>query len=124
MNATEFKPISIFDLASHRLGYTPQHGGDFQKACLPMLGGCHRCEAQVAAYNSYPSKNGYIMCKNCITPDLAWTNAAEADADIFAGCPDEEPTATPCRRCGVAIDNLTEGWDFCPACFRIVEHQL
>lgn len=32
----------------------------------PFFGGCCKCGASLAAYNMYPSKNGYVMCKGCI----------------------------------------------------------
>jgi hypothetical protein len=39
---------------------------EFDRVGLPMVGGCAGCGASVAAYNMYPSKSGYVCCKDCI----------------------------------------------------------
>jgi len=78
--------ITIMQLAQHRLG--PEYdghaltGAEFQKVGLPIVGGCEVCHATVAAFNSCPSKTGYIRCRDCIE-DLGYPTAEEADAAIF-----------------------------------------
>lgn len=77
-------PITVLDLAVYRLGEAPERmtGADFEKAGLPIFGGCQHCEASIAAYNAYPSTTGYLRCADCIG-DLGWDKPAEADAAIF-----------------------------------------
>ena len=85
-------PITISDLAEHRLGREASTGADFETAGLPMMGGCEACGACVAAYNSHPSKTGYLRCSDCIG-DLGWATVEEAHAALEA-----EANDTPC--CG------------------------
>jgi hypothetical protein len=67
--------------------------GDFNKAGLPMMGGCEVCEASIAAYNAYPSKGGYLRCADCIGED-GWHSSTKAFHDIFPDG-DEEDTVKP-----------------------------
>jgi hypothetical protein len=83
-------PITILDLARYRLdiagiSYDPDHltGGDFHEVGLPIMGGCSICFATVAAYNSCPSKDGYIRCRNGCIDDQGWTDVAQANDEIF-----------------------------------------
>jgi hypothetical protein len=74
--------ITIQQLANYRLGKEATTGEDFQKARLPMLGGCEICHATVACYNSCPSHSGNIRCDDCIGDD-GWDTVEEANMDIF-----------------------------------------
>lgn len=77
------KPITILDLAKHRLGRDAVSGGDFEEAGLPILGGCCVCHATVGAFNACPSKSGYLKCKNgCIDND-GFLTVEEANKEIF-----------------------------------------
>jgi hypothetical protein len=42
------------------------NAGEFESTGLPFMGGCEICAATVACYNSYPSKSGFIRCRDCI----------------------------------------------------------
>ena len=81
------EPITLFDLAVHRLGLDAENtvglkGDDFEKAGLPMFGGCFRCGATVAAYNACPTKTGYIACQGCTDGD-GWLSVQEANEALF-----------------------------------------
>ena len=81
-------PITIYDLAVYRLGLNRPDslsGADFEKAGLPILGGCEVCAATVAAYNSCPSETGYIRCLNGCIDDLGFATVEEANQFIFDG---------------------------------------
>jgi hypothetical protein len=78
--------ITILDLAEHR-GAKPEEsgaftGGEIHRVGLPMMGGCQGCGATIAAYNAYPSKTGYLRCKDCVG-ELGYATCEEADAAIF-----------------------------------------
>lgn len=83
----ERQPVTVFDLARHRLGGLHKDitmtGADFQRAGLPMMGGCEVCHATVAAYNSCPSTSGYIRCASGCIGDDGYLTVEEADAAIF-----------------------------------------
>lgn len=81
-------PVTIMQLAEYRIGREATTGSDYAEACLPIMGGCEHCGATIAAYNAYPSKSGYLRCRNCIDPD-GWYTVEEANAAIFA---DEQKT--------------------------------
>jgi hypothetical protein len=80
--------ITIFDLAVERGLKTQPDGScsgqDFYDVGLEYFGGCRTCGASIAAYNAYPSKDGYWRCKDHIGP-YGWTDAKQANADIFGG---------------------------------------
>lgn len=78
-------PITILQLAEHRLGREAVTGSDFEEAGLPMLGGCQVCAATIAAYNACPSRSGYIRCAAGCIGDSGWTTVEEANRDIFEG---------------------------------------
>jgi hypothetical protein len=78
--------ITVLELAQHR-GATPDEGGSISAAeigrvGLPFWGGCERCGAAIACYNAYPSKSGYLRCRDCIGT-AGWETVEQADADIF-----------------------------------------
>lgn len=75
-------PVTIFTVAETILKYPPKTGADFEKAGLPMFGGCECCQESLAAYNAYPAKTGFIRCKACIG-NLGWLDAEECVVDIF-----------------------------------------
>jgi len=80
------KPVTIYELACHRLNMPNAdslNGADFDRARLPMLGGCEVCGATVAAYNACPSKTGYLRCANGCIEDLGWEDVEQCDRDIF-----------------------------------------
>jgi hypothetical protein len=83
-------PITILDLARYRLEilaipHDPEHlnGRDFADVGLPIMGGCGICSATVAAYNSCPSKDGYLRCRNGCIGDDGWTDVTQANDEIF-----------------------------------------
>lgn len=57
--------------------------GDLEKAHLSIMGGCSICESSIAAYNAYPSRDGYWRCADCIGED-GWHSSTKAYNDIFA----------------------------------------
>lgn len=69
MEQVTFPPITIIAAACAVLGRDASTGSDFEEAGLPMAGGCEKCAASVAAYNSCPSKSGKIRCLDCIGED-------------------------------------------------------
>ena len=101
------KPITIHDLAIHRGMKTAEDGSysgaDIAAVGLAILGGCCRCAATIAAYNAYPSKNGYWMCGDCIENEgeEGYATVEEANREIY-GAPD--PTTEALKE----IDRLAE----------------
>ena len=75
-------PITIAELAGHILGRPAVDKVDYKKVKLPIFGECMGCHASIAAFNSYPSKNGFIMCKKCIG-DQGWENLEDARKGLF-----------------------------------------
>lgn len=74
METEKRKPLSLCDAAEAILGYRASTGEDFEKAGLPMIGGCEVCGACVAAYNAGPSRTGSIRClAGCIDGVEFWT---------------------------------------------------
>lgn len=67
-------PITIHDIAEERLklaGNWPGegagiNGAEYESVGLQIMGGCAGCGAQLAAYNAYPSTNGYWHCRTCL----------------------------------------------------------
>lgn len=80
--------VTVMDLCLYRLGMDPDTPSmtyeEFQKASLPMMGGCQGCGATVAAYNSFPSTTGYLRCRDCIE-DLGFKTVEEANQALFDG---------------------------------------
>lgn len=83
--------ITILELATFRLGKQPLTGADFEKVRLPIMGGCSRCEATIAAFNAYPAKDGFLKCSGCIGAD-GWEDVRTANREIFEDEFKEEPT--------------------------------
>ena len=67
----------------------PITGEVFEKHGLPIYGGCELCGAGIAAYNAYPSRTGFIRCKNCIG-DEGFDSVPEFEAHIEELADDEE----------------------------------
>lgn len=74
--------ITILELATYRLGRDASTGADFEEAGLQIMGGCGGCGASLAAYNAYPSRDGYWRCSDCIEDD-GWETVEEANAALF-----------------------------------------
>jgi hypothetical protein len=84
--------ITLLQLAEYRGVEHTQDGGitggAFMRVGLPMIGGCQRCGATIAAYNASPSKTGYLMCSGgedeggCID-DLGFDTVEEANMFLF-----------------------------------------
>lgn len=85
--------ITILDLAIHR-GAKPiddsYSGAELARVGLAIFGGCTGCGASMAAYNAHPSKSGFWCCPDCIGDD-GWTDAAEANLEIFGEAVDDHP---------------------------------
>jgi hypothetical protein len=84
--------VTIYDLAKHISGRTPLTGADFVEVGLEIIGGCACCHATLAAYNGYPSRSGFWLCKGCLG-DTGWDDVEQARKDIFENRgPEEDPT--------------------------------
>lgn len=77
------RPVTILDVAlahgARQDAAGAISGAEFERLGLPMLGGCQGCAASIAAYNAYPSKTGYLQCKDCIG-ELGFATVAEFDS--------------------------------------------
>jgi hypothetical protein len=64
------KNVTVWDVALARGLKENDDGGvtmgQFDAVGLPMLGGCHRCGACIAAYNACPTTTGYLACVGCV----------------------------------------------------------
>ncbi len=63
-------PLNVMQLAIE-LGAKPQEDGSYsmgsiESTDLPFFSGCQCCEASLGPMQAYPSKNGFICCKDCI----------------------------------------------------------
>lgn len=65
--------ITIMDIALARGVQKDPRGGysssEFKRVGLSVMGGCVRCQATLAAYNAYPGRCGYWLCKSCVEND-------------------------------------------------------
>lgn len=58
------------------------NGGEFHRLGLPFFGGCLHCHASIAAYNAYPTKTGYLMCKDCCeSSEQGYSTVEEFEAE-------------------------------------------
>ena len=75
-------PVTALDVAKAR-GAREIDGrieaGEFERVGIPLLGGCERCHATIAAYNAYPSTTGYWRCGDCIA-DLGFATVEEFES--------------------------------------------
>jgi hypothetical protein len=78
-------PVTVTQLAESVLGHEPGHRDEYEEIGLPVFGGCELCHAPIAFYNAYPSRSGYIRCRDCIG-DIGWESANEAARDVFGAC--------------------------------------
>jgi len=83
-------PITISELADHRLRRHASTGQDFIDAELPITGGCEVCGASIAAYNACPSTSGYLRCAQGCIGDDGFDTVEAAAASIFAGDDDDD----------------------------------
>lgn len=91
-------PITVLDVVRSVVGDKESYSGeDFDAADMAMTGGCQACAASIAAYNAYPSRTGFWLCRDCIN-DLgfdsvetfrAWENDPVA-WDCGGSPPDED----------------------------------
>jgi hypothetical protein len=92
--------VTILDVAEAKLGREARTGADFAEVGLPMMGGCERCGATVAAYNACPSQTGYIRCLSECIADLGFDTAEAALKFLFEEGP---PEPSPDDRLAQAI---------------------
>jgi hypothetical protein len=61
--------ITILDVAVAWGAKRDEHGAisaeEFDRLDLPFFSGCQYCEASLGPYNAYPTKTGFISCKDC-----------------------------------------------------------
>jgi hypothetical protein len=80
-------PITVLDWAIFRGAKEDAEGhfggAEFERVKLPMMGGCFRCGATVAAYNACPTMGGLLACKDgCVGID-GYETCEDADRDNF-----------------------------------------
>jgi hypothetical protein len=81
--AVAARPVTVLELAEHRLGRRPVTGSDFDEAGLPIIGTCEACAATIAAYNACPTTTGYLRCATGCSAGVGYETAAAADAAVF-----------------------------------------
>ena len=57
------------------------NGAEFDRVGLPIMGGCQVCGATIAAYNSHPGRNGYLIGSCCAAPEDTYSTVQEFEAD-------------------------------------------
>ena len=76
------KPLTILDIAKAKGVKADANGGINAGAImnlgLPFMGGCEICGASIACYNAYPSRTGYLRCKDDIE-NLGFATVKEFD---------------------------------------------
>lgn len=86
METEDRKPVTVLDLAVYRGAKAAEDGSfsaaEIEKTGLPFMGGCGRCNVTVAAYNSSPTKSGYICCTDGCAGD-GWYTLEEANQALF-----------------------------------------
>lgn len=74
----------------------PRTGAEFAAVGIPILGGCFRCGAQLAAYNAHPQHNGYWACLDCSEQPIVtmdeWERVTGADEVESDGDSSSEPS--------------------------------
>lgn len=64
------KYVSVLDVARARGVKEDERGcinaAEFDRVGMPFMGGCQGCHASIAAYNAFPSKTGFLQCRDCI----------------------------------------------------------
>ncbi len=80
-------PITVLELAMFRGCKASEDGsvsmGAVEATGLPFMGGCVRCGASVACYNSCPTTTGYIACKSGCAEDIGYPTVEEANRALF-----------------------------------------
>jgi hypothetical protein len=76
--------MSILDVC-FALGEKPDERDSFtadqiMKHGLPFFSSCQCCHASLGPYNAFPSRMGYIRCRDCID-ELGYQSLAEFEAD-------------------------------------------
>lgn len=95
--------VTVLDLAIHR-GAKPNADGPsagsysaeaIMATGLPVLGGCARCGATIAAYNAAPTTEGHIMCVSGCAEGVGYATVEEANFALFGVS--KNPTARELR---------------------------
>lgn len=80
--------ITVRELAIHRGAPQDEDGNmsgqAFLDVGLDIIGGCGGCGATLAAYNAYPTEEGYWACGDCIEGHKGFDTVEEANRFIFA----------------------------------------
>ena len=80
-------PVTVLELAKFRGAKFSDDGsvtmGAIEDTGLPFMGGCQRCGACVACYNSCPSTTGYILCANGCIGDNGYETCEQANIALF-----------------------------------------
>lgn len=120
-------PITVRELAIHRGAIEVDgsiNGAEFERVGLPMMGGCESCEASIAAYNAYPSKGGYLRCRDCISTTEGYETVEEANKAIF-GSTEEVKSDVYWAYNGVyQAYAWHQGYEDKPVKFRIPDHHF
>jgi hypothetical protein len=76
-------PLTILDIAKAK-GLKEDDRGISMSAVedlgLPFMGGCQVCKASISCDHAYPSRSGYLRCKDDIGND-GYENVADFDND-------------------------------------------
>ena len=79
--------ITIWDWAKFRGVDVDAPGGvsmgEFDRVGLPMMGGCYKCGACIAAGNACPTRHGFLACDSCVDEGDGYETADEANRDNF-----------------------------------------
>lgn len=85
------EPVTILDIAilwgAKADAEGSINGGEFDRLGLPLFAGCQCCHATLAAYNAFPTRNGWISCRECVE-DTGFATVADFDVwnDQDEGC--------------------------------------
>lgn len=78
-------------------------GAEFEKAGLPMFGGCYVCGASIAAHNACPGKSGFLVGTCCATPENVYATVEEFlatrktnEANVCPSCGERDGGALCC----------------------------
>ena len=100
--------VTVFDVAEARGVQMDIKGrvdaSEFERVGLPMLGGCQSCGATIAAYNSHPTRSGYLSCSDCVNP-LDGFSTAEEFEEFVKQC-EAQMAAEDAERAVIALADL------------------
>jgi hypothetical protein len=51
--------------------------GAIEDTDLPFFSGCQHCQASLGPMQAYPTRNGYITCKDCLEPSEGFATVEE-----------------------------------------------